>query len=61
MDKGAWWATVPGVTKRQTQLSDQHFYFSFGKRRLAGWDSILFILVVSSLCEWVDRLTLMCC
>ena len=22
MNKGAWWATVPGVTKSQTQLSD---------------------------------------
>ena len=25
MDRGAWWATVPGVTKKQTQLSDFHF------------------------------------
>ena len=24
-DRGAWWATVPGVTKSRTQLSDQHF------------------------------------
>ena len=22
MDRGAWWATVPGVTKSQTRLSD---------------------------------------
>ena len=22
MDRGAWWATVPGVAKSQTQLSD---------------------------------------
>ena len=22
MDRGAWWATVPGVTKNQTHLSD---------------------------------------
>ena len=22
VDRGAWWATVPGVTKSQTQLSD---------------------------------------
>ena len=22
MDRGAWWATVPGVTKGQTRLSD---------------------------------------
>ena len=25
IDKGAWWATVHGVTKSQTQLSDFHF------------------------------------
>ena len=34
MDGGAWWATVPGVAKSQTRLSDSHFdfftfYFSF--------------------------------
>ena len=27
MDGGAWWATVDGVTKSQTQLSDYHFHF----------------------------------
>ena len=26
MDRGAWWATVHGVTKRQTQLSNEHFH-----------------------------------
>ena len=26
MDRGAWWATVHGVTKRQTQLNDFHFH-----------------------------------
>ena len=25
MDRGAWWATVHGVAKSQTRLSDQHF------------------------------------
>ena len=25
MDRGAWWATVYGVAKSQTQLSDFHF------------------------------------
>ena len=25
MDRGAWWATVHGVAKNQTQLSDFHF------------------------------------
>ena len=27
MDRGAWWAKVHGVTKSQTQLSNQHFHF----------------------------------
>ena len=25
MDSGDWWAMVHGVTKRWTQLSDEHF------------------------------------
>ena len=28
MDRGAWWATVHGVTKSRIQLSDKHFDFS---------------------------------
>ena len=37
MDRGAWWATVHGVAKSQTQLSDFHFhmftagFFTVGK------------------------------
>ena len=27
MDRGAWWATVYGVTKSRTRLSDFHFHF----------------------------------
>ena len=29
MDRGAWWATVHGVTKSQTRLSDFTFTFHF--------------------------------
>ena len=29
MDGGAWWATVHGVAKRQTRLSDFTFTFTF--------------------------------
>ena len=29
MDRGAWWATVHGVTKSQTQLINTHFTFYF--------------------------------
>ena len=28
MDRGAWWATVHGVTKNWAQLSNQQFHFS---------------------------------
>ena len=39
MDRGAWWATVHGVAKSLTRLSDWHFHFTFGFRRLlrASW------------------------
>ena len=26
-DRGAWWATVPGVTENRTRMSDRHFHF----------------------------------
>ena len=29
MDGGAWWATVPGVAKSQTRISDFTFTFHF--------------------------------
>ena len=28
MDRGTWWATVQGVAKSRTRLSDYHFHFS---------------------------------
>ena len=28
MDRGAWWATVQGVAKSQTQLRDSHTHFN---------------------------------
>ena len=33
MDAGAWWATVHGVTKSQTQLSDFTFTFMHWRRK----------------------------
>ena len=27
MDRGAWWATVHGVAKSWTPLSDEHYYY----------------------------------
>ena len=32
MDSGAWWATVHGVAKSWTWLSDLHFAFTFSRR-----------------------------
>ena len=29
MDRGAWWATVHGVTKSWIQLSDFHYIFTY--------------------------------
>ena len=29
MDRGAWWATIHGVTKSHTRLSDYHFHLHF--------------------------------
>ena len=43
MDGGAWWATVDGVTKSQTQLSDFTFTFHFHalEKEMATHSSIL--------------------
>ena len=36
MDRGAWWATVHGVTKSQTRLSDIYKKNIYGKNRPAS-------------------------
>ena len=36
MDRGAWWATVPGVAKGWTRLSDSHFHFGVCGLETAG-------------------------
>ena len=43
MDRGAWWATVQGVTKIQTQLSDFAFTFHFYalEKEMATHSSVL--------------------
>ena len=37
MDGGAWWATVHGVAKSRTQLSDFTFTFHFNKLDIEGY------------------------
>ena len=43
MDRGAWWATVHGVTKSQTRLSDFTFTFHFHalEKAMATHSSVL--------------------
>ena len=43
MDRGAWWATVHGVDKSQTQLSDFTFAFHFHalEKEMATHSSVL--------------------
>ena len=43
MDRGAWWAAVPGVTRSQTQLSDFPFTFHFHalEKEMAAHSSVL--------------------
>ena len=45
MDRGAWWATVHGVAKSRTRLSD--FTFTFTKMQLKGMLSSIAETVVS--------------
>ena len=43
MDRGAWWAVVPGVAKSRTQLSDFTFTFLFHalEKEMATHSSVL--------------------
>ena len=36
MDRRAWWATVHGVTKSRTRLSDQHFHWDMRNLQVTG-------------------------
>ena len=53
MDRGTLWATVHGVAKSQTLLSDQHFHFLIF--RLAYYYSACHMLRVSYLCSLLSR------
>ena len=41
MDRGAWQATVHGVTKSRTQLSDLHFWQ--GQHPQDFWATVIFV------------------
>ena len=48
MDGGAWWATVHGIAKSQTQLSDR------------GWTEMYMWSTFSIVISWITRKTLIC-
>ena len=56
MDRGAWWATVHGVAKSWTRLSDQAHYFSLHMKcsRKCRILPICFVFLISS--PWGDSL-----
>ena len=57
MDRGAWWATVHGVTKSRTQLSNSTFqYMETTKVFIDKWmfkENVLSILLLFSRCVWL--------
>ena len=48
MDRGAWWATVHGVAKSWTQLSDFTFTILHFKLKFKKWDLILYFVTKGS-------------
>ena len=45
MNRGAWWATVHGVTTSETQLSVKHFHFPFKNVTISGRERHQYILL----------------
>ena len=56
MDRGAWWATVYGVTKSQTQLNDWHFHCIARNEqsldKLKKYTRLVLLKLVSPTCFW---------
>ena len=47
MGRGAWWATIHGVTKSWTKLSDQHFHTFSGKNPVQNHELHLVVMSLS--------------
>ena len=45
MDRGAWWATVHGVAKSQTQLSDFHFSYMCNYKYVLYMHAYVIVLI----------------
>ena len=41
MDRGAWWASVHGVTKSRTQLNDFSFFLFLYKEKMVAEDEMV--------------------
>ena len=48
VDRGAWWATVHGVTKSQTRLSDFTFHLFLKKKKVIRVQLLYSVVVVSA-------------
>ena len=57
MDRGAQWATVHGIAKSQTQLSDWHFHF---RKQPKGWHHPGFNFL-SNMAKLIFRILINCC
>ena len=58
MDRGAWWATVCGVTKSQTQLSDLTYTHKDGEDPGKHPDvrQVLTLNIILSISPWKNEL-----
>ena len=57
MDRGAWWATVHGIVKSWTQLSDDHHWQS---KKFRSQKSDFFLFIVTCMCMYVYVYTYIC-
>ena len=51
MDREAWWATVCGVAKSQTQLACLHVLWSTCQNTVTGWGEPFKVIIVRVFCE----------
>ena len=58
MDRGAWWATVCGVTKSQTQLSDLTHTHKYGEDpgKHPDMRQVLTLNIILSISPWKNEL-----
>ena len=55
MDVGAWWATVHGVAKSRTRLSDFTFTFRWKEHEIFRWVAIIFFFLAGIFYKQIDH------